>query len=270
MTYVGGGAKENGCIFCNRLRADDDVRSLIVHRGPHSFSMLNLFPYNTGHLMLVPNAHVASPELGSVETLIDMATTLPAVLRALRRVLDCDGFNVGFNIGSIAGAGVAAHFHEHVVPRWTGDANFMPILANTTVMPELLGTTYAKIRAEIGRANQDDAAEVTVAIIADTGELLVDDRGRLPVATTGEGESRWRAATRLVAAAGAKGTLIGWAGQTRVEPGEAAALAFLATRTTLGGGFRWADRAELDSTDAPIGARVVSLVETGDTSVQPS
>src|SRR5687768_14347984 len=118
MRYVGGGAHEAGCVFCNRLAAADDLPSLIVHRAARAFVILNLFPYNTGHLMLVPNVHVASPEETPAATLADLALILQPTLRALRRALGCHGFNVGFNVGAVAGAGVADHLHQHVVPRW--------------------------------------------------------------------------------------------------------------------------------------------------------
>jgi ATP adenylyltransferase len=151
MRYVGGGAKEEGCVFCNRLAAENDVEALVLHRSERVFAILNLFPYNTGHLMLVPNAHVASPEEAPAGALADLTVLLRPTLRALRRALGCQGFNVGFNVGAVAGAGVADHLHQHVVPRWTGDANFMPIIASTMVMPELIPVTYAKVRAELER-----------------------------------------------------------------------------------------------------------------------
>ena len=151
MNYISGGAKESGCIFCNRLHADDDVASLILHRANHAFVIMNLFPYNTGHVMIVPNAHVDSPEALDPASLAEMSSVLPIVLRAIRRVLTCQGFNIGMNVGAIAGAGVAEHLHEHVVPRWQGDANFMPILGSAMVIPELIPVTYAKLRAEIHR-----------------------------------------------------------------------------------------------------------------------
>ena len=151
MRYVGGGAKEEGCVFCNRLAAENDVEALVLHRSERVFAILNLYPYNTGHLMLVPNTHVASPEEAPAGALAELALLLRPALRALRRTLGCQGFNVGFNVGAVAGAGVADHLHQHVVPRWTGDANFMPILASTMVMPELIPVTYAKVRAELER-----------------------------------------------------------------------------------------------------------------------
>lgn len=113
---------------------------------------MNLFPYNTGHVMIIPNHHASTPEDVSPQTLSEMASLLPRVTNAARRGLGCDGFNVGLNIGSVAGAGIAAHMHQHVVPRWLGDANFMPILAHTMTMPELLPVTYAKLRCELVRS----------------------------------------------------------------------------------------------------------------------
>ena len=151
MRYVGGGVKEDGCVFCNRLAADDDVATLILHRGERAFVILNRYPYNTAHLMLLPNVHVASPEETPAGALIELALLLRPTLRALRRALTCHGFNIGVNVGSMAGAGIAEHLHQHVVPRWTGDASFMPVIASTMVMPELLPVTYAKVRAELER-----------------------------------------------------------------------------------------------------------------------
>lgn len=149
MRYITGGPAEDGCIFCNRLARTNDIESLILHRAEHCFIIMNLFPYNTGHLMIVPNSHVAEIDNLEPHVIAEMAHLLPPIVRALRRVLGCDGFNIGFNQGSIAGAGVAEHLHQHVVPRWQGDVNFMPIIAGTMVIPELIPSTYAKIRAEL-------------------------------------------------------------------------------------------------------------------------
>lgn len=145
MRYVAGGQREDGCIFCNRLAENDDVRTLILHRGERAFVIMNLFPYNTGHVMIVPNAHVASPEDADAEMLAEMAALRGPVLRALRRALAPEGFNLGLNVGAVAGAGVSDHLHEHVVPRWGGDANFIAVLAQTKVIPQLLAETRALI-----------------------------------------------------------------------------------------------------------------------------
>lgn len=149
MRYITGGPSEDGCILCNRLARVNDIESLILHRAEHCFVIMNLFPYNTGHLMIVPNAHIAEIDNLEPHIIAEMACLLPPIVRALRRVLGCEGFNVGLNQGAIAGAGVAEHLHQHVVPRWQGDANFMPILAGTMVLPELIPSTYAKVRAEL-------------------------------------------------------------------------------------------------------------------------
>src|SRR5215218_11088086 len=180
MRYVAGADHEEGCIFCNRLAEEDDVQSLILHRGEHAFVIMNRYPYNTGHLMIVPNAHVASPEDADPEVMREMAELRAPLLRALRRALSADGFNLGLNVGAPAGAGVADHLHEHVVPRWQGDANFMPILASTMVMPELIPVTYAKLRAELAaeRASGDRATDLV--IVDDRKHVLVNGAGRLP------------------------------------------------------------------------------------------
>jgi ATP adenylyltransferase len=211
MRYVAGGTREEGCIFCNRLAADDDVANLILHRGERAFAIMNLFPYNTGHVMIVPNGHVASPEDADAETTVEMTALRGPLLRALRRVLSPDGFNLGLNIGAVAGAGVADHFHEHVVPRWQGDANFMPILAATTVMPELIPVTYAKLRAEVAR-EFEGAAGVRALIISATGaEVLLDAEGALPEIAAVAGEPLWRTILREADRLGAReAEIVGW------------------------------------------------------------
>ncbi len=199
MRYVGG-AVEQGCVFCQRLAAEDDTESLILHRGEHAFAIMNLYPYNTGHLMLVPVDHVASPEDAQPAALAEIALLLPPVLRALRRVLRCAGFNVGFNVGSIAGAGVADHLHQHVVPRWEGDANFMPILASTMVLPELIPVTYAKTRAELDRELRG-ADEVSCVVLDGTDRVLAEPAAggwRLVSAKARPREPLWQAALRAV------------------------------------------------------------------------
>ncbi len=197
MPYVGGDAGESRCIFCDRLAATNDVASLIVHRGENAFAIMNLFPYNTGHLMLVPNAHVASPEEFDPSVLAEMAMLKAPLLRALRRVLNCDGFNLGSNVGAVAGAGIADHLHEHIVPRWQGDANFMPILAATMVLPELIPVTYAKIRAEVARELRGQARLTYLVFAENDTSILVrvtSDGMTLPVAEALPDQALWRAA----------------------------------------------------------------------------
>lgn len=225
MRYVVGGSREEGCIFCNRLVGDDDVQSLILHRGERAFVIMNLFPYNTGHVMIVPNTHVASPEAADALTLIEMATLRVSVLRALRRALSPEGFNLGLNVGAVAGAGVDDHFHEHVVPRWQGDANFMPILASTTVMPELIPVTYAKLRAELEREVHGGQAVIIVVISDDRTQILLDEGPRLPRTDADAGDPLWRAGLLDVQAHGASDAeLVGWAGSVHADRGPIALL----------------------------------------------
>jgi ATP adenylyltransferase len=230
MRYVAGAQREEGCIFCNRLAEQDDVRSLILHRGERVFVIMNLFPYNTGHLMIVPNAHVASPENAEPDVMREMAELRGPVLRALRRALSPDGFNLGLNVGAPAGAGVADHLHEHVVPRWQGDANFMPILAATMVMPELIPVTYAKIRAELAAELASGSRATTLVIVDDRARILINAAGELPEVITREGESNWAAAIREARERGAADAeLLGWAGERHVGPGQSALLLRAAT-----------------------------------------
>ena len=226
MRYVGGEARVDGCLFCNQVAGADDVASLVLWRGPRVFVTMNLFPYNTGHVMVVPNAHVATPEETDPATLSEMATLLRPMLAASRRALACAGFNIGMNVGDVAGAGIAAHLHQHVVPRWTGDANFMPIIAGTMVLPEMIPVTYAKLRAEFAR-ELDDAPDIVVAAVgADGTSLLVDAAGRLPTVAAVSGQSLARTATDAAAAlTGSVPQLVGWAGGRRADDGPRA-LAF--------------------------------------------
>ena len=223
MRYVAGADREEGCIFCNRLAEQDDVQSLILHRGERAFVIMNLYPYNTGHLMIVPNAHIPSPEDADPEVMREMALLRGPVLRALRRALSPDGFNLGLNVGAPAGAGVADHLHEHVVPRWQGDANFMPILASTMVMPELIPVTYGKLRAELGGELASGNRVTDVVILDDRMRALIDAAGRLPQVVPREDDSVWRAAIRDARERGATNAeLLGWAGERHVGPGRPA------------------------------------------------
>jgi ATP adenylyltransferase len=248
MRYVAGAHREEGCIFCNRLAEQDDVRSLILHRGERAFVIMNLYPYNTGHLMIVPNAHVASPEDAEPGVMWEMAELRRPVLRTLRRALSPDGFNLGLNVGAPAGAGVADHLHEHVVPRWQGDANFMPILAATMVMPELIPVTYAKIRAELA-AELAFASQVTALVIVDDrARILVDSAGRLPEIVPREGEAIWAAAIRDARERDADDAeLLGWAGERHVGSGQSALLLRAATGkgSALANGNRFVPAHEL-------------------------
>jgi len=141
--------RPQGCIFCLALAEERDVDNLIVWRGERAFVMLNRYPYNAGHLMVIPNLHVPSVEDLPPETLTEMMLLVNRSLGALRRAMAPHGFNIGANLGRVAGAGIADHVHLHLVPRWEGDTNFMPVLADVRVVPELLVDTYRKVRAAL-------------------------------------------------------------------------------------------------------------------------
>lgn len=135
-----------GCIFCINPRREKDQANLILHRGKHVFVMMNLYPYCNGHLLVSPYRHVASFEKLDPPTLSDLMVTAQQTLRALRGVFNPDAFNLGINQGREAGAGIESHVHLHIVPRWNGDTNFMPVLADTRVIPENLGSSYTRLR----------------------------------------------------------------------------------------------------------------------------
>ena len=152
------------CPFC-RISKLDDAEGLIVARGELVYTVMNLYPYNSGHLMVCPYRHVADyTDLTPAETAEFSEFTKRAV-RALRQASGAQGFNIGVNLGSVAGAGIAAHLHQHVVPRWGGDTNFMPVTAHTRVLPQLLADTR-KLLAEAWLARGDDPPEPPAALRA--------------------------------------------------------------------------------------------------------
>ena len=140
MAYLRGEGKGSDCPFC-MIPGLSDADGLVVARGEHAYAVLNLYPYNSGHLMLVPYRHVAGYEELSQQEAAEVATLTQHALRALRHATGAQGFNVGMNLGVVGGAGIAAHLHQHVVPRWGGDTNFMPVVGHTRVLPQLLPET---------------------------------------------------------------------------------------------------------------------------------
>ena len=152
MVYINGQGKPSGdgadeaCPFC-RVQSLPDDEGLVVARGAEAFVVLNLYPYNPGHLLVCPYRHVADyRDLTGAET-DEVARMSQTAMRVLAEVSGPHGFNLGLNQGSVAGAGIAGHLHQHVVPRWGGDANFLPIVARTKALPEILGDTRAKLAA---------------------------------------------------------------------------------------------------------------------------
>jgi len=144
--YIRGEKKPvEGCIFC-QLAASDDDQNQIVARSEHVFVTLNIYPYNNGHLMVIPYEHVSSPEQLSAEVLTDLMLTVNRCLGLLRKAYNPPAFNLGANLGPAAGAGIAEHYHFHVVPRWPGDANFMSVVGNTRVIPDTLENSYHELK----------------------------------------------------------------------------------------------------------------------------
>jgi ATP adenylyltransferase len=142
-------APEDGCILCRKPGEDKDEDNLILYRGQHNFVILNAFPYNPGHLMVAPYRHTADlHELGDEEAKEHLAIVKKCLV-LLSDAMAPTGFNIGLNLGRVAGAGIAEHLHTHVVPRWGGDTNFMPVISDTKVMPEALTATYRKLRARL-------------------------------------------------------------------------------------------------------------------------
>jgi len=146
MAYVGG-RPAKGCILCRIVKARPDRKGWIVARAAHSLVVLNAFPYNSGHVMVVPERHVPDLSGLSAEERADLVELLARAERAVRRAYRPQGLNIGINQGACAGAGVPGHVHVHVLPRWDGDTNFMPALAATKVMPESLPATWKRLRA---------------------------------------------------------------------------------------------------------------------------
>jgi ATP adenylyltransferase len=143
--YLTKSGRVEPCIFCTKAAEKEDAENLIVHRGKLNFVILNRYPYNSGHLMVAPYAHVPTLEAAPVDALGEMMRLVRQAQIILGLTYQPDGFNMGMNIGASAGAGVAGHIHMHVVPRWNGDANFMSTIGETRILPEELSTTYEKL-----------------------------------------------------------------------------------------------------------------------------
>jgi ATP adenylyltransferase len=160
MIYIGG-PPVPGCFLCVKAAEDRDEENLILHRTEHAFVLLNLYPYNSGHLMVAPYLHTGEltalpPEVGS-----DLLSLTQQAVGALTTEYGPEGFNVGMNLGKVAGAGLPDHLHLHIVPRWNGDTNFMPITGGTKVLPETLDQTYARLRPRFGATPPADGASDT-------------------------------------------------------------------------------------------------------------
>ncbi|WP_038037552.1 NUDIX domain-containing protein [Thermorudis peleae] len=223
LQYVEGGARQPACIFCTKPAAGRDVEELILYRGKHAFLIMNLFPYNTGHVMAVPFQHAADLAELDEPTIAELFSLIPWLTTAQRRALGCDGFNIGLNVGAVAGAGISDHLHVHVVPRWQGDANFMPILANTMVIPELIPITYAKLRGElelsalVGGDPETVPQAGVIALLEPERQVLLrrahDGTIVLPKGHVEPGEAAYRTALREAREElGVQAQLLGWGG----------------------------------------------------------
>jgi ATP adenylyltransferase len=144
-----GGVKAPSCVFCIGEDRTHDAERLIVFRGTHNFIILNLFPYTSGHLMVAPYEHLDTIVSAKADQLTEMMQLSQKSIALLQKLYRPDGFNLGMNLGSAAGAGVREHFHLHVVPRWIGDASFMTIVGETRVLPEDLHKTYERVKAAL-------------------------------------------------------------------------------------------------------------------------
>jgi len=153
MAYIESakdGPPDDGCLFCDAPSGGDDRATLILARGERAFVILNAYPYNPGHLMVATLRHVADLEALQADELADADALLQRGVKVLREAMNPEGFNVGMNLGRVAGAGIPGHLHWHVVPRWNGDTNFMPVIGETRVLPQLLEETYDRLKPLFG------------------------------------------------------------------------------------------------------------------------
>ncbi|MEM2413142.1 MAG: HIT domain-containing protein [Sulfolobales archaeon] len=149
MSYIKRAAEMSVCLFCRAATTNNEEENLVLLRTNHSLAMLNAYPYNTAHVMIAPKRHVARIELLHDHEVMDLFNLAKEVIKAIDEEYRPDGYNIGVNVGRVAGAGVEAHIHVHIVPRWLGDTNFMPTIAETKVMPEDLKTTLARLKSRL-------------------------------------------------------------------------------------------------------------------------
>ena len=145
--------KEEGCVFCNKPNSSDDRESLILYRGKLCFVIINLYPYNNGHLMVVPYKHESDTSKIDMKTKLEILTLADKTIEILTAKLNPNGFNFGANIGEAGGAGIVDHIHYHLVPRWNGDTNFMPIISETKIVVQSLKKIYDNLRPEFDKIN---------------------------------------------------------------------------------------------------------------------
>ena len=154
MEYIENNNKEEGCVFCTAQTMEDGAENLIAYRGAHAYVILNRYPYTSGHLMAIPFVHKPNLEELDPETRAEMMELTSLCTTVLKNVYNPQGFNVGVNIGEVAGAGVVGHVHIHIVPRWKGDTNFMSSVGQTRVLPEALEVTFERIKNEFQKISR--------------------------------------------------------------------------------------------------------------------
>lgn len=149
ITYIQEHQKEGGCFLCNSFRDNQDEKNLIVRRGQECFCILNKYPYNNGHLMIVPNKH--KPDISDLteHEMLEIMKLTKDMKELLTTIMKPEGFNLGINLGKVAGAGLVGHFHLHIVPRWDGDTNFMPIISDVKVIPQSLEDLYKEFKKRL-------------------------------------------------------------------------------------------------------------------------
>jgi len=146
MKYIQNNSQKNDCIFCLAVLAEDDAEQLVFYRGEHAFMILNRYPYTSGHVMCVPYAHKRQLHDLNKETRMEMMEDVTRAVQVLQQVYQPEGFNIGINLGKLAGAGVAEHLHIHIIPRWGGDTSFISSIGQTRVLPEALDETYRRVK----------------------------------------------------------------------------------------------------------------------------
>jgi ATP adenylyltransferase len=147
LEYIAEADSQEGCVFCVEAKGELGEASLVVARGSHAFVLLNMFPYSSGHVMVAPLRHVGELSVLGPDEAAEIHLLTTRAIDALRRTYGADAFNVGWNLGQVAGGSIAAHLHEHVVPRWAGDTNFLPVVADVKVVPVHLVATRERLRA---------------------------------------------------------------------------------------------------------------------------
>ncbi len=156
MAYITGEYKNTDCVFCNAPKNTKDEEVLILHRGCHCFIIMNLFPYNNGHVMVIPYRHTSDVTTLTDEESLEMMKFTRLIIKVMKNTLNPEGFNIGMNVGRSGGAGIADHLHMHIVPRWTGDTNFMPVVGETRVLSEHLEATYKKLYTALQEEFKND------------------------------------------------------------------------------------------------------------------